>query len=644
MKRFFDFIPAFFCVLYLDYLVFLVYSLADDGPPPWDLGYGGPPLGLILAVVLFSKRSEFWQRSSRFNRCLLLVLATVGMASIATGILFCFEPGQSNPFATALSLILLLAVASIIWFPLALLISGLYCLPLWAWEGRNDPNHFAGRLVFGFPAYRPYLIWILSLGILSILVFLWHQQPASPAWVNSVPGDGEVLSITSGKAPDGTEVVLAGGYYHSDQSSDDLHVISLDARNGHVRWNEPFQGALPNMSKSPILTNDAKGDVVVAWNYWANPLTSHPIISKLSGVDGRIVWERQAEAGQTLAAKLGAPIPDGMGRIWIPGIQQGQSGHWNRVLGLLDARDGSSHWETVTQKIAHISTNPDPEPGHVFPLNDGDALSIQSPYEDNGWGKTPGSMQRISGKDGTALWEIANPWIGDSVSDEIPLVDEAHQQVVIFSNSVPQRGQSSNLISYDLLTGKERWRFVDEAGASSGMFRAASLDDAGNLVLWRSFGEQIFPNRLAMLVPWPLFPSNEVLNRVRSVREVFSSVDGTRLQSQTFANSSERVQAILSLPGSNKADALILRDWNEKDQILPWKAIFPNRYLWQNVLARLPGGPEASLQFPSQAALTPSGKLVIAGPFGKETRRWEIPRSQPCSQSSSSPLFCRSTE
>jgi hypothetical protein len=80
----------------------------------------------------------------------------------------------------------------------------------------------------------------------------------------------------------------------------------------------------------------------------------------------------------------------------------------------------------------------------------------------------------------------------------------------------------------------------------------------------------------------------------------------------------------LSRPGSNQADALILRNWNEKDQVLPWKTIFPNRYFWQNMLERLPGGSEAGLQFPSHAVLTPSGKLVIAGPFGKDTRKWEM--------------------
>ena len=58
--------------------------------------------------------------------------------------------------------------------------------------------------------------------------------------------------------------------------------------------------------------------------------------------------------------------------------------------------------------------------------------------------------------------------------------------------------------------------------------------------------------------------------------------------------------------------------------MLPWRAVYPNRYFWQNLLARPAGGIESSYQFPSHAVLTPSGKLVIAGPFRNYVNKWEI--------------------
>jgi hypothetical protein len=628
MRRVSDFLPAFFCALYLEHLVFFLSSISDSGYLSGDWVYAGPPLGLLLAIVVFSLRSGFWRRFTRFYRCMLLALATVAIASVPTGILLGLGTGSSGTFWSFFTFLILSAIASIVWLPLALLISGIYCLLLWAWEGRSDPNHFAGKLVLGFPASRPYLLGLLSFGFILLFGFFWHRLPASPSWINFVTGDIDLLSIASGKSPDGTEVVLAADYYHSGQEVNDMRspigIVSLDAHDGHLRWMQRYSQVLRDMAgKSPALVNDPDGDVVIGWN--SQPIDPlHPVISKLSGIDGHVVWERRAETGQILNANLDAPIPDGMGRIWIAGAQGGQSGSVNRVMALLDSRDGTSHWE----KIMRVS--PDQHPGQLFPLKDGDAFWFLTPDDHDNHSYTPVGIQRISGKDGATQWAVDCP---SQIGEWIPVVDERHQQVVIFSISIlPQGGQTSTVISYDLHTGKERWRSVDNSREFRNMLKA-SLDDKGDLVLWRSFGERIPPNSsfglLSMLIPLPLSQSGgAVTTRMRSVREVFSNADGTLLQSQSFANSSETVQAILSRPGSNQADALILRNWTEYEQsghMMPWKAVFLNRYFWQNLLARQPGGPNADWKFSSHAVLTASGKLVIACPFGKDDpQKWRI--------------------
>jgi len=603
MKKSLEVIPAFFCFLYFEGVAYFVASVDD---PPMDLApmlaiLVAPILSFLLVTILFWRWGAFRRRFTRFTRSMLVVLATAGIIGVSETIAFCIPSGGGQGPPPPFLVVIFVAASSLTWLPLTLVIAAAYCLPLWAWESRHEANHLSRRLARTIYWHRfrilGILVAVIAIGAALLGWDYWRQMSANPSWIYFAPKDGP-FRLTTGWAPNGTEVVVAHAVSH-DEPHVESDIVSLDARNGRLRWEQRAESAF-------TATIDPDRNVVYTGN--------GAVVTKLSGADGSLLWQQRVAETNIIAVGLFPPVADKMGQIWISGAKNFRNGESYRFLSLLETTDGKVRWEK-TRAPDEIG---DPDPARIFPLEGGDAFSVLPPFPYGFGGKRAWIMQRLSGKSGNALWEVDQPSdANDNTVNVQWLVDEPHNQVVVYSGTwTPQGVPLINLVGYDLLTGKEKWHALHPsptAGIGPGVVNM-SFDDHGNLILWyttKEFNTSWFDRWIAFS-PLALI---ETRNPSRNFRIVFSITDGRMLDCQKFGGRYEELFTVLSGPGTDPPGAAIMQVRKPDNGLGSWRAILLNHGALPDqgglpLFARQPRGPYPNWAYNGDVVVTPSGKLV----------------------------------
>ncbi len=459
-------------------------------------------------------------------------------------------------------------------------------------------------------------------------ILLWstcRAQPAKSVWTDLREGDGSVQSLAAGTTPDGIEVVLAGGYCRTDDTGHDLRVVCLNAADGRSLWESRENRSLPNMLKDPLIVIDKAGDVLVGWHDFAGTSGTQPAICKLSGRDGKKLWEWKAKCDHDGAGLLGIPTPDQNGKIWVSGITSIGKFAYQRFLALLDGKDGTALWMKAVNEARDVSDRP----AVIHPLKNGDAMVVTPPP--NSETKLPWLIQRISAKDGSSFWHHEILRENDRNLQSICWsVDEAHAQIIAVWNGEASGNLQLHIASYDLNTGMERWHSSDNLPAPfPGWIQLAALGPQDSIVLW---GRHIERHSHLNILQWHnedgfWHPETWQHEYEQPMWVKLSVLDGSVKEHGLLGKPDERINAALHRPHAAGFDLLFFRETQKREQIEPWSAAWLDTSkniptLDESKLA--PSGPAATLDFPRHAILTPSGHIVIAGNPAKDNRVWQI--------------------
>jgi hypothetical protein len=565
MKKSLEFIPAFICFLYFEGVAYFYYVTSLDGPPmdlaPMLAMLGAPILSFVLVAILFWRWGAFGRRFTRFVRSMLVVLATAGFIGFCETIALCIPSGAGQGPPPPFFVVIFVAASSLTWLPLTLVIASAYCLPLWAWEGRHDPDHLSRRLARTIYKHRFPILGISAVGIVTVMALLgwyhWRQMPANPSWVCSAPK------------------------------------------------NLPFQLTTESASTATI---DPDRNVVYTGN--------DAVVTKLSGANGALLWQQHV-LEINVHGKLFSPVADSVGQIWISGIKGTWSNNASRFMVLLETGDGKVRWEKM-HAPGEISAL---YPPRIFPLKGGDAFSVLPPEKDGFPGTHEWIMQRLSGKNGDVQWEVDEPSVRNDIENVQWLVDEPHGQVVIVLVTYsPQGTQVINLVAYDLLTGKEKWHAINPApvpGIGPGVVNM-SFDNQDSLILWYTTQEfkRSWFDLWIRISPVALIDARyDDPYRTRNFRIVFSITDGRMLDCQKFGGRYEELFSVLSGPGTGPPGTAIVQVRKPDNGLGSWRAILLNHGALPDqdglpLFARQPRGPYPNWVYNGDAVVTPSGKLV----------------------------------
>ncbi len=445
-------------------------------------------------------------------------------------------------------------------------------------------------------------------------------------WSDIREGDGALLSLAAGTDSLGNEIVVAGGYFRTDDTGRDLRILCYDSADGRVRWEVREEKALPNMMTEPIISIDSAGDVLVGWEISAARLGANKVVSKYAGIDGQLLWDWSLENSDSGSSMTAIPVASESGALWVSGIRK-ISGEYRRFVAALDMKTGVSLW----QDDLNVARDGLDRPAQIQHLKDGGAMVVIPPPRVEG--KLPWIIQHRSGVDGGVLWQHEIPWDnGRSWRGVEWIMDQANGQLVIACRGTSGQ-EHVDIAALDLTSGAERWHVRDNnIGKVRRFVETVTLGQNGGIELW---GGQITEIAYTKWWRWRMdhgipYPERYESMIYQPMRVTLSPIDGSIRSSEVSVRPGEQVKARLARPGKF-TEVLILQEffdpWKARrglPEVNNWRAevISPQFQLF--VPIREPEGTMTSSEFPDHVALTPSGRLVIGGCPVKDQRQWQI--------------------
>lgn len=446
----------------------------------------------------------------------------------------------------------------------------------------------------------------------------WRSTPAPPCWMDIRKGEGSILSLATGRDPDGNEIVVAAGYCRTDNTGRDLRVVCYDAANGHVRWEVREDQALPEMMIHPTLAIDPAGDVFAGCGIAAARVAKNKAISKYSGQDGRLLWVWKLESYGEEAFIKAIPLPNQKGGVWISGIHEGPEGY-RRFIAVLNPKTGDLVW----LKDLNPATDGFDDPVRIHTLRDGSAI-LMFPHADGE--ETSTGLIQCRSHDGEIKWQYQPPEGSGLFGADLPmLVDEPMGQTVLSLMS-PIGVPEHHFVALDLATGNERWHVRTPL-----VCRVSDLTPRrdGDMELWST--DQI---KISHTEWWHWKMDHGIPSPIRKARWIeqpllttLSSGDGSIMKKESFGHRTELVLARLTKPGTAVVNMVILSPFENngsKPSRGPWRAAKIDSKSRVGFFARQPGGNETCDSFPEHATLTPSGQLAIAGDPTEHKLQWQI--------------------
>ncbi len=475
---------------------------------------------------------------------------------------------------------------------------------------------------------RPIVILSMVLATLAIAIYIWKDSSSSskPTWTHEPAGKGMVCSIVSAVTPDGRELVVAGGYFKTDSSGNDLRVIAFEALTGQIVWEQREPRTMDSyLNLEPRLGFDQDGHLLQGCEAAAVGPGLQRSITKRSIVDGSELWSWAAESLGDRPASTGyghVALPAGASRshVWISGIRSRESRDYERFIALLDSKTGQQQW-FVSCNAAEAFFD---RKAVVHPLHTRDAIVVAPPLHHER--SFPWIFQRLDESTGAVQWK--REMLRDNernLAEPLHLVDEAHNQLLIFWRTVSGGRWQSEVISLDLTTGVERWRNPsDFSEVLSGGIVGASLDKQTNCVLWGS--EESRSTKVNWLkwdrdpeLPIPL-PESHELRHVRPIGITFSSLDGSTMNKEVLSRNDESPTHLVWDSASPAPRAMFVRTMIKREQLEPWGSIRLDG------LSTLPtaSGTAAKLDYPRTATVTQSGHIITTGDPTETEVKWII--------------------
>lgn len=462
--------------------------------------------------------------------------------------------------------------------------------------------------------------WIVLLAVIAIIAsaaWWWLTTPAPPRWVDIRKGDGSILSISTGRDPDGNEIIVAAGYCRTDDTGRDLRLVCYDANNGHVRWEVQEKQTLPLMLIHPSVTMDSAGDVLAGCDMAALQRGDNTVVSKYSGRNGHLLWDWKVNCTSEDTFMNAIPSTSQADRLWVSGIHESRWGY-RRFVASLDPDTGVALW----QHDLNRARDGFDRPARIHPLRDGGAVVAIPPL--GGEGEIRWLFQHLS-KNGSLVWEREILDISD-LSGCLPLLVDETQGLTILAWISLTGGVEYHFAALDLSTGDERWHIQPHLPCG---VEAITSGRDGGIELWtadetKAVHTKWWRWKMDHGIPRPL---QEVERITPPLRITLSPSDGSFIKRERILRQNERVAAWLTKPGSESVKSVIpcaFQNLAKPTKQPSWRVVDIDARSLLGFLSRQPGGNAACDAFPEHAALTPSGHLLITGDPAEHKFQWQI--------------------
>jgi outer membrane protein assembly factor BamB len=334
--------------------------------------------------------------------------------------------------------------------------------------------------------------------VTDFLVFKVSKSDGSEEWRYTFEPDSAELDWNRGIAvtTDAAGDVLATGFSGPAGLMQTLVVVKLSGQMGNEMWRHTIPGVCPQLlsSRGDDIAVDTQGNVLVAGMTCLFSPNYHDFtVLKLSGSDGTEIWRnsidgtgapdhpRDREAGSLDWAR--ALTLDSEGNVIATGTMRNLESEYDLLVVKLSGADGSEQWRQV---LNGPGNNRDSgwdvalDPGGDVIVSGGLASVPHDTYEDF-------ALVKLSGVDGSRLWEKILPGTGDRDSTEelaVRLAVGGGGDVVAVGR-VTFADTSKDFVAVKLgADGQEVWRRVVSGTGSPSLDFAedVALDGQGDAV------------------------------------------------------------------------------------------------------------------------------------------------------------------
>ncbi len=279
-------------------------------------------------------------------------------------------------------------------------------------------------------------------------------------WEQRYDGAGHGSDIVTAAAVDARGDVFVAGYSEGpNHRQEDLLVVKYAAEDGRFLWEQRIDGGPGIQEFGRALAIDAAGNVIVTGSR-AKPgggsFSGATYVAKFAGSSGEIMWEKRVEEGR--AARLGAVNLDSRGDILVAGTMGDFPGGPGSVQvagrGFYAAKyagtDGALRWEWMAPK-------------DTAGFGTADAIAVDR----DGCAIVTGMLWRsdkvqdlytakLAGADGSLLWDVTCAGRGRDYAQAVAA--DSHGDVFIAGTATNEEGMGDIYIArYAAADGKVTW-------------------------------------------------------------------------------------------------------------------------------------------------------------------------------------------
>lgn len=300
----------------------------------------------------------------------------------------------------------------------------------------------------------PLLITLLA----AIGIFGWWHFTKPQPWSDDRVSEGAIYSIASGVLHKEREIVVAGGFIHSDENGFNKVICCYDAKNGEILWENREAGYLDTAGLQIHVALDHNGDVFVTSHQPHQDQRNIATLEKRSGVNGTLIWTKNVTVipklligGYPVDHLILPPAIDPLGKIWV--IEATAEKLRSRIrLCQFDGQNGSKVNESFLTEFDYLHLLPE-----IICLKTGGAVVFASGGSD----KQTAFRFSAAGK----LLHQFQLDFSTSGSDLLSLrryVDEARKRILIsnetWQNGYDKWGSSSvKTAAFCLESGNKQW-------------------------------------------------------------------------------------------------------------------------------------------------------------------------------------------
>lgn len=251
--------------------------------------------------------------------------------------------------------------------------------------------------------YRRCLSAALWLTVLACVSGSATQAAVIEAWVQRY---ATVVSNSNDEAVkvifDGAGDIIVTGSTDDPTTSTDMLTIKCSGANGHILWQQRYNGPANGDDFARAVAVDDRGNVVVTGSSTGNRGSPDYYTAKYAAADGALLWEKRYDGPAGSADSVAAVAVDGSGNVIVTGHSESDiEDVYDYYTAKYAAADGALLWEHRSDRPGNV------EGGASGVAVDGSGNVVVTGF----WGAEGGGWNfdyytvKYAAADGALLWE-----------------------------------------------------------------------------------------------------------------------------------------------------------------------------------------------------------------------------------------------